>query len=91
MGEQIIKQPDGRYAVFSRISNTFVILDATVEDIMNVRAEEAARLARRQVEIELEELEANLSQAPQTPVYIRRISWDHACVLNEKHGGDLEP
>lgn len=46
MGHQIIRQPDGLYAVFSSFTDTWIISDATREDLIGYYAERAARDAR---------------------------------------------
>lgn len=46
MGQQIIRQPDGRLAVFSSVVDAFIVVDATPEKILDWRAEEAAAKER---------------------------------------------
>lgn len=46
MGHQIIKQPDDRYAVFSNNVDTWVVLDATADELVEMYAEDAAKRAR---------------------------------------------
>ncbi|WP_406172115.1 hypothetical protein [Streptomyces sp. NBC_00996] len=41
MGQQIIKQPDGRLSVFSSVTDSFIVVDASPEEIVEWRAEEA--------------------------------------------------
>ncbi len=47
MASQIIKQPDGLFAVFSTIVDGWVLVDATGEEIVDYFAERAADDARR--------------------------------------------
>jgi len=35
MGHQIIKQPDGRYAIWSSVVDSFVLVNATKQDIID--------------------------------------------------------
>ncbi len=35
MARQIIKQPDGRYAIFSSVVDDFILLNATPQDIID--------------------------------------------------------
>lgn len=58
MGQQIVQQPDGRFAVFSSITNTFIVLDATEEEVVAFRVEEAVERARKVVRRELEAVKA---------------------------------
>ncbi|MYR46610.1 hypothetical protein [Streptomyces sp. SID5910] len=54
MGQQIIQQPDGRLAVFDSVPDAFVIVDATPEEVVEWRAEEAADAARERTRSELD-------------------------------------
>jgi methanogenic corrinoid protein MtbC1 len=40
MGRQIIKQPDGKYCVFSSISDDFIVYDATPNEIIEMMVED---------------------------------------------------
>jgi hypothetical protein len=52
MGQQIIQQPDGKYALWSSVVDAFVLIDATPEEIVeHWLAEEATRLRSRVAEI----------------------------------------
>jgi hypothetical protein len=46
MGRSVIKQPDGRYAVFSSGTDTWVAANLTREQYIEWRAEQAVREAR---------------------------------------------
>ncbi len=87
MGHQIIKQPDGRYASWSSIVSDFVILDATPEQIIAIRVEEArVEITRKVGEVvgKLEKGEASYYQFTKT--------WDEACAwAKEVHGPDWKP
>ncbi|WP_330328214.1 hypothetical protein [Streptomyces pseudovenezuelae] len=88
MGQQIIQQPDGRLAVFSTITDTFILMDATPEEILNWRAEKAAEAERERTAQELTDV---LAGQPEAVYYRLAHTWEEACVLNEEHGGDLHP
>jgi hypothetical protein len=82
MGHQIIKQPDGRLAVFSSVVDAFVVLDATQQELVDWYAEEAARDARERTQRLLEKLDTLGSQE----VYGRRaLTWDQAAKLHAEH------
>jgi hypothetical protein len=82
MGQQIIKQPDGKLAVFSSIVDAFVVVDATPEEILDWRAEEAAKEARRQTQ---RELDAVLADDPRR-VYFQFVrSWEEASEMDRKN------
>ena len=35
MGQQIVKQPDGRYAIFSSVVDDFIVIDATPRELID--------------------------------------------------------
>lgn len=74
MGQQIIRQPDGRLAVFSSVVDGFVILDATPEELIEWRAEEAAKQARENTRAEIDRV---LSGEPR-PYYQFTLTWEEA-------------
>ncbi|MGW6624241.1 hypothetical protein ACWF99_23755 [Nocardia sp. NPDC055002] len=84
MGEQIIKYPDrDRYAVLSSVTDTFVILDATREEIIEDRVAEAAERAREQAEEVFRKLDAG------QPLYYQFAkTWEEACEINRENGGE---
>ena len=47
MGQQIIKQPDGLYAIFSSITDTWIVYDADRQEIFDYYAERAKEDADR--------------------------------------------
>ena len=49
MGQQIIRQPDGRYALWSSIVDSFVLIDAMPDEIADAMIEREAENIRRQV------------------------------------------
>jgi len=49
MGQQIIKQPNGKYALWSYIVDDFVLLDATPEEIIKARIKTESRIIERSV------------------------------------------
>lgn len=82
MGQQIIRQPDGRLAVFSSIVDAFVVVDATPEEILDWRAETAAKDARRHTQRQLDHVlagEANRSYFQFT------MTWEEAAELDRKN------
>lgn len=86
MGQQIIKQPDGRLAVFSSITDTLIVVDATPEELVEWRAEEAAQEARDRTERELDKV---LSGGPKEAYGRRALTWEEAAQVNREHGGNL--
>lgn len=86
MGQQIIKQPDGKLAVFSSIVDAFIVVDATPEEILDWRAEQAAADARRATQ---RELDAVLADDPRRVYFQFARTWEEAARLDREHGGDL--
>jgi hypothetical protein len=87
MGQQIIKQPDGRLAVFSSITDTFIVTDATPDEIVEWRAEQAAEAERERTRRELRHV---LADDPRSAYFQFARTWEEASRLNREHGGDLD-
>ncbi|MEV7975465.1 hypothetical protein [Streptomyces sp. NPDC086519] len=87
MGQQIIKQPDGRLAVFSSIVDAFIVVDATPEEILDWRAEEAAAKERERTQ---RELDAVLADDPRRVYFQFARTWEEAARLDREHGGEFE-
>ncbi|MDX5569533.1 hypothetical protein PYK79_48440 [Streptomyces sp. ID05-04B] len=82
MGQQIIKQPDGRLAVFSSVVDAFVVVDATPEEILDWRAEEAAAKARESTQ---RELDAVLAGDPRRVYFQFARSWEEAAAMDREN------
>lgn len=54
MANQIIRQPDGKLAVFSSSTSDWVIRDATPQELLDWFAQEAAQRARKEAQRALE-------------------------------------
>jgi hypothetical protein len=66
MGRQVIRQPDGLYALFSTGVDRWVAWDLTREQYIERRAEEAAREARADAARLLDDTDAGLVYAGYT-------------------------
>lgn len=86
MSEQIIKQPDGRLAVFSSITDTFIVMDAAPDELIEWRAKQAADAAREQARTELAHV---LADSPAKAYSRSTLTWEEAAQRNQEHGGDL--
>ena len=83
---QIIAQRNGKYALFSRIVDDFVLLDATIEDLVGFRLDEQERIIRREVSRVIEVLKAGEKPYCQfTKSLDEAIEW-----ITEMHGKDTE-
>lgn len=88
MGQQIIKQPDGRLAVFSSVVDAFIVVDATPEEILDWRAEQAAEDARRATQ---RELDAVLADDPRR-VYFQFVrTWEEASEMDRQSTAPERP
>lgn len=76
MGHQIIKQPDGKLAVFSSVVDDWIIAGATREELGDYYAEDAARKAR---ESALQACDAVLDGEPRAVYYQFTMSYEEAC------------
>ena len=86
MGQQIIKQPDGLFAVFSSITDTFTFVDGTAEEVVEFFAEQAARDARRKVGHLVRLVAADQARE----AYFQfAMTWDAALRLDREHGGEV--
>lgn len=72
MAEQIIKQPDGRLAVFSTITDSLIVLDASPEEIVEWRSKRAAANERARTRQELDRL---LDENDPGPYYQFAMTW----------------
>ncbi len=50
MGRQLLRQPNGRYAIFSSVEDEFILWNATPEEVITHNVTEAAREARIRAE-----------------------------------------
>lgn len=85
MAEQIIQQPDGRLAVFSSVVDAFVVVDATPDELIDYRVEEAALKARERAHAEIERV---LSGEPK-PYHQFTLTWEEAVQMDREHGGNV--
>jgi hypothetical protein len=79
MGRQTIRQPDGRYALFSTGTDRWVAWDLTREQYIERRVEEAAREARADAAGLLDDVDAGLVYAGYT--------FEEANAESVEHGG----
>lgn len=85
MGKQIIKQPDGRFAIFSSGTDTIHMYDATAEEIVEYFVERAAVDTRREVLRIMEHVEGD---EPRRAYFQFTKTWDEALAYDQEHGGE---
>lgn len=82
MGQQIIRQPDGKYAVWSSVVDSFVMIDAEPHEIADYWVEVEAGRLRESVNRIVAELEAG-----GRPYHQFTKTWDEALRRHEEiHG-----
>lgn len=82
MGQQIIEQPDGKYAVFSSVVDSWILIDATREEIADHFAERAAERSRWDTEREFRRIDEGIR-------YAHALTFDEAEELSAKYGGTI--
>ena len=86
MGQQVIKQPDGRFAVFSTNTDTITVWDATAEEIVQHFVDQAAKDARRHATETVRKVGDGRARA----VYHQfTMSWAEALEKDRDHDGEV--
>ena len=86
MGRQIIKQPNGKYAVWSSIVDDFILVDATPDEIIEDWCEQQRKDTTEHVQRVVEELGLGVK-----PYHQLTHTFDECIhVIRERHGDDAE-
>lgn len=85
MGHQIIRQPDGKLAVFSSVVDSWILSDATPEDLEDYYAEKAAEDARQSVRRIIGRVMAG---EPRKAYYQFAMTFDEANGISLGSGGE---
>ena len=86
MGTQIVKQPNGKYALWSSIVDDFTLLDADANDIIESFVDDFRRRCTADVNRVIAELERGGS-----PYHQFTKSFDDClAIIKEVHGNDCE-
>lgn len=83
MGRAVYKQPDGRLAVWSTIVDDFILIDATEEEYVAWREQEALEDVRKQIREDL----AMIAERGSTSRTGSTLA-DRVALRNEKYGAD---
>jgi hypothetical protein len=83
MGHQIIKQPDGLFAIFSSYTDTWIVYDATRQDVIDYYVEKAREDAERGVTRIL----AAVEEDPRKAYYQFTMTFEEANAESVEHGG----
>ena len=57
MGREIIKQPNGKYAIFSSIIDNFIFVNATKEEYIKFRIKEETKRVKEELNVIFDKLE----------------------------------
>ncbi len=86
MGSQIIQQPNGQFAVFSSITDTIHIRDATAQEIVDYFVEKTVEDVKRQ----LAEILVNVAAGePRKSYHQFAMTWEEALARDYEHGGEV--
>jgi hypothetical protein len=85
MGHQIIRQPDGKLAIFSNGVDAWIRVDASAQEIEDYYAERAAQDARRSAR---ETLEHVLAGEPHQVYCQFAMTFDEANEASREHSGE---
>lgn len=86
MGNQIIKQPDGKFSMFSGATDTFIALDCEAEELVSFIGDEAKRVAEEAARTIINQLNAG-----QRPYYQFTKTWlDAYATYRRAHGKSKE-
>lgn len=86
MGHQYIKQPNGKFAIWSSIVDDFTYIDCTMEQIVEIEVEEAVKDLKQRLTETLSKVDKG------EPAYYQFTkSWKEALEFRDEiHGKDRE-
>jgi Lar family restriction alleviation protein len=82
MGRQIIKQPNGKYAIWSTIIDNFLYYNITKEEYFKIRIEEEIKHVREDLNDYFDELENGKSPYHQ-------LTFDEALIILKHKGAEI--
>lgn len=85
MGQQIIQQPNGLFAIFSSNTDTIHLYDATAQEVMDFFVDMATADTKRRV---VEILVNVAAGEPRKAYYQFAKTWDEALAMDKEHGGE---
>jgi len=89
VGNQIIRQPDGKFAVFNTNTDTIVFWDATKDEVVDWFVQlELAELERRKLAIAEMVDKVNVGNAREV-YYQFAMTWGEALKRDREHDGEV--
>jgi hypothetical protein len=86
MGQQIVKQPNGLYCLWSSVVDDFTLIDATPEDIVD----EFVKHEQRRLEKRVHEIVADLERGIRPYNQFTRTFDECVATVKRLHGKDAE-
>lgn len=85
MGYQVIRQPDGHFAVYSSTTDTIAVWNATADQVVDWFVDRAVERARR----EAGRIVGHVATGePRKAYYQFVMTWDEALQSDREHGGE---
>lgn len=84
MGQQIVKQPNGKYAIFSSVVDAVIAMDCTREDLLEFWLDEERERLQRSIARYCDKLDAG-----EKPYAQFTVTWDEALAETKAHGYEL--
>jgi len=88
VSRQIIKQPDGKFSVYSSFVDAFILTDLTRTEVVEALAVEAANESRRNTKNILDIIEAGKAPYHQFTMTYEQANAKHLKQINFKPGND---
>lgn len=86
MGNQIIRQPSGKFAIFCTSTDTIIVWDAIEEEIVEWFVDRAVEVERRTVRGLIEHVAAGNARR----AYFQFAkTWEQALAIDREHGGEV--
>ncbi len=85
MGNQIIRQPDGHFAIFSSNTDTIIVWDATKDEVVEWFVERAAERARQDAQRVIDHVAAG---DPRRAYFQFAMTWEEALATDRERGGE---
>jgi hypothetical protein len=91
MGRQIVKQPNGKYAVWTTISDGFISVNDTKEELIRDLIEEEIENIKKRIPQDVNRVISAL-ESNEKPYYQFTKSWEECLkTIREVHGEDTSP
>lgn len=83
MGQQIIKQPNGKYAVFSSVVDGFTVFNATPDELIELWVKNERKSLTRRITETIAQLDRG-----EKPYSQFTLTWEEALAEHERNHGE---